>query len=178
MAWVCSVSCARSPRRHNISANSEFLVNNPIYIKSSTASLTGQLENGVQPLRSLNSNNTSTALTTASLEGKQNSSPTHGSLAEAQNPQYGVNSVPPLSDRYIKVNSGAEPIEPMYELVKGSSKSTDGDGQSADPVYSTPAPVPAKRNSSIPMYESTMDVAATVGLDGAYAKLNHNHSQM
>lgn len=73
----------------------------------------------------------------------------------------------------------------MYELIQVSESGTDraiaqsstlsiasGTIGGEEPVYSTPSKV-KQRDSNVPLYESTMDIPATVGEDGEYAKLNH-----
>lgn len=175
---VSSFLC--SSRRQRVATSSDFLVDNPIY-KTSTSSLISSAENGLQ--------SRNRTLRTVASEGKLDASPTHSSCKlSADNPQYGTNLAPPPNEkppRYIKVSTGAEP---MYELIQGSDSgmdkvsvrasvhsaaSGDGGGGEGDPVYSTPAR-PPKRDSAVPLYESTMDIPAMVGADGEYAKLNHN----
>ena len=169
-----------------MTTSSKFLVDNPIY-KTSTASLVSSSENGLQ--------SRNRTLRTVGSEVSCDASPpsrcSSTSKLTADNPQYATHLAPPPTQkppRYIKVNSVAEP---MYELIKTSERGTDGvtvlantpsdvDGSSGnnnggEPVYSTPNKV--KRDSTVPLYESTMDIPAAVGADGApYAKLNHKQS--
>lgn len=78
----------------------------------------------------------------------------------------------------------------MYELIKTSKRNstdgvavqaslqsgTSGENNGGEPVYSTPHKM--KRDSTVPLYESTMEIPAAVGADGTpYAKLNHNLTQ-
>lgn len=169
------------PCRQRVTASSEFLVDNPIYkTTTSSTSLISSAENGVR------SSSRSRTLRTMGSEATVDTSPTNSTskLTAADNPQYGTHLAPPPTQkppRYIKVNTGAEP---MYELIKGSQTSLNGAGAAAgtqpapsgttggDPVYSTPGLV--KGESGVPLYESTMDIPTAVGADGEYAKLNHN----
>lgn len=178
-----------------MATSSEYLIDNPIY-KTSTTSLVSSAENGLHSRsRTLRTLGSECNLGVGS-EGNLSASLINSSTKlMADNPQYGTRLAPPPNEkppRYIKVNTGAEP---MYELIQGSESSMDEVSVRAsvhsvgsmegggDPVYSTPGR-PAKQDtekrdsikqdSAVPLYESTMDIPATVGVEGEYAKLNHN----
>jgi hypothetical protein len=170
-----------SSRRQQVTTSSEFLVDNPIY-KTSTASLIHTSQNGLRG----NSRNRTLKSVGSEVNCDGSLSPCNSTCKlAADNPQYGSGLHPPPTHkppRYIKVNAGSEPT---YELIQGSESSTDGSTARVDtlsvisrgsgevePVYCTPST--AKKDLSVPLYESTMDIPIAVGAGGEYAKLNHS----
>jgi len=121
-------------------------------------------------------------------------------LALAPNPQYGTvdqqqqQQPPPLSQRYVRVTSESEPdyevlpeehqerCNSMVPLpVRRNGGRGGGGGRGPDPIYSLPSALNhhgshhhgPKPEFKPPIYESTTDLPASTGNDGAYAKLNH-----
>lgn len=107
----------------------------------------------------------------------------HHKLTAAENPQYGTHQQPPPNQKPPRYTKVCTEVEPTYELIQGSttaasSESVKGESEkepgraSGDPIYSTPVPV--KKGNGLPLYESTMDIAAPAGKDGQYSQLKHD----
>ena len=192
--------CACRRTLVDIKTANSFLVDNPIYKTTggSVASLNSDsgvltngsgTQNGLKPVSRAETSHSSAHQSNGhviSLDSK---------LALAPNPQYGTvdkqqqQQPPSISQRYVRVTSDSEPdyeILPEAHQERSNSmlppplRPTGGGGSGPDPIYSLPTALnqhPSHQSTKpefrLPVYESTTDLPATTGKDGAYAKLNH-----